>query len=417
MKYLPRIVETGLSQLLEATGAVLVEGPKACGKTETARRSAASEVLLDLDANAVRMIDLDAGSVLAGPAPRLIDEWQIAPGIWNQVRREVDRRGVPGQFILTGSAKPADDQSRHTGAGRFSRLRMRPCSLSELGHSSAEISLAALLRGEAQSAARREMTIAMLSNLVCGGGWPGNIGKSLNAALRANRGYAAEICRTEVSQASDTKHDPIKVERLLRSLARNLATPVSISKLATDVGGANGKGLHPDTVAEYLEALTRLMVVEDQPAWAPNLRSRTRLRASAVRHFVDPSLAVAALGITPNRLLDDLEYFGFLFESLAIRDLRVYAQAADARVFHYREKDGLEVDAIVETADGRWAAFEIKMGESRIDEGKRNLLRLAKRLEDSQHGKPAALAVIVPNGYGHCAPKDIGIIPLNALGP
>ena len=417
MEYLPRIVDAELSLLLEATGAVLIEGPKACGKTETALRAAASEVRLDHDENAKQMVDLDAGAVLAGETPRLIDEWQLAPKIWNHVRHEVDRRRAPGQFILTGSAKPADDHTRHSGAGRFSRLRMRPCALSESGQSSNRISLAKLLRSEPQSAVPQEMTISSLAEIVCVGGWPANVGKPLGAAIRANRGYVREICHVDISQASGKSHDPIRVERLLRSLARNVATPVATSKLAADVGGANGQKLNRETAAEYLEALTRLMVVEDQPAWSPNLRSRTRLRAAAVRHFVDPSLAVAALGIAADRLLADLEYFGFLFESLVVRDLRIYAQAADARVYHYREKDGLEVDAIVETADGRWAAFEIKLGERWIAEGQKNLLRLADRLAGTDHGEPAALAVIVPNGYGHCKPGDVGIVPINALGP
>ena len=417
MEYLPRIVDAELSLLIEATGAVLIEGPKACGKTETALRAAASEVRLDRDENAKRMVDLDVGTVLAGETPRLIDEWQLAPKIWNHVRHEVDRRRAPGQFILTGSAKPADDHTRHSGAGRFSRLRMRPCALSESGQSSNRISLAKLLRSEPQSAVPQEMTISSLAEIVCTGGWPANVGKPLAAAIRANRGYVREICHVDISQASGKSHDPIRVERLLRSLARNVATPVATSKLAADVGGANGQKLNRETAAEYLEALTRLMVVEDQPAWSPNLRSRTRLRAAAVRHFVDPSLAVAALGIAADRLLADLEYFGFLFESLVVRDLRIYAQAADARVYHYREKDGLEVDAIVETADGRWAAFEIKLGERWIAEGQKNLLRLADRLAGTDHGEPAALAVIVPNGYGHFKPGDVGIVPINTLGP
>ncbi len=417
MKYLPRVVDAELSLLLEASGAVLIEGPKACGKTETALRAAASEVRLDRDENAKLMVDLDVGTVLAGETPRLIDEWQLAPRIWNHVRHEVDGRRAPGQFILTGSAKPADDHTRHSGAGRFSRLKMRPFTLSESGHSSSSISLAKLLQGEPQSAVPHELAISSLAEILCAGGWPANIGKPSAAAIRSNRGYVREICHVDVSQASGKSHDPIRVERLLRSLARNVATSVAMSKLATDVSGANGKQLNRDTAAEYLEALTRLMVVEDQPAWSPQLRSRTRLRAAPVRHFVDPSLAVAALGISPERLLDDLNFFGLLFESLVVRDLRVYAQAADARVYHYREKDGLEVDAIVEMADGRWAAFEIKLGERWIEEGQKNLLRVAERLAGTDHGKPAALAVIVPSGYGYFRPGEVGIVPINVLGP
>ena len=416
MDYLPRIVDAELAELLEAAGAVLIEGPKACGKTATAMRAAASEVLLDVDDNARRMIGVDPAVVLDGDTPRLIDEWQLEPAIWNHVRRMVDRRSRPGQFILTGSAVPADDTTRHTGAGRFTRLRMRPLSLHETGHSSGEISLRRLLDGEEQRAQRSDLSIASVAALVCAGGWPGNAGKPLGAALRMNRGYLDEICRVDISRVSEKRRDPVKVARLLRSLARNVATPVAMSKLAADVG-RDGEGLKADTVAEYLEALERLMLVEDQPAWSPHLRSRTTLRATPVRHFADPSLAAAALRATPARLTADPEFLGLLFESMVIRDLRIYAQAADAHVYHYREKEGLEVDAIVEAADGRWAAFEIKLGERWVAEGSKNLNRLARRMEGSDHEQPSALAVIVPNGYGRAGTQDVGVIPIGALGP
>ena len=416
MDYLPRIVDTELAELLEASGAVLIEGPKACGKTETALRAAASKVLLDVDDNARRMIGVDPAVVLEGDMPRLIDEWQLEPAIWNHVRRMVDQRSRSGQFILTGSAVPSDDTTRHTGAGRFTRLRMRPLSLYEAGHSSGEISLRRLLDGEGQRARRSDLSIASVAELVCAGGWPGNAGKPLRSALRMNRGYLDEIRRVDISRVSEKRRDPIKVARLLRSLARNVATPVAMAKLARDVG-RDGEGLKADTVAEYLETLERLMLVEDQPAWSPHLRSRTALRAMPVRHFADPSLAAAALQATPARLTAEPEFLGLLFESMVIRDLRIYAQAADAQVFHYREKEGLEIDAVVEAADGRWAAFEIKLGERWIAEGAKNLNRLAKRMEGSVHEKPSALAVIVPNGYGHAGMQDVGVIPIGTLGP
>jgi len=416
MNYLPRIADTELAELLKTAGAVLIEGPKACGKTMTAMRAAGSSVLLDIDDNARRMTGVDPAAVLEGSTPRLIDEWQLEPAIWNHVRRAIDRRSRPGQFILTGSAVPADDATRHTGAGRFVRLRMRPLSLYEAGHSSGEISLRRLLDGEEQQAGRSELPIASVAELICAGGWPGNAGKSLDAALRMNRGYLDEIRRVDISEVSRKKRDPAKVERLLRSLARNVATPATMSNLAADVGGSGG-GLKTDTIAEYLDALERLMLVENQPAWSPHLRSRTTLRSAPVRHFVDPSLAAAALRATPSRLVADSRFLGLLFESMVIRDLRVYAQAADARVFHYREKEGLEVDAVVETADGRWAAFEIKLGERWVSEGSENLRKLARRMEKSDHEKPSALAVIVPNGYGHGSAADIGVVPIGALGP
>ena len=416
MDYLPRIVDAELTELLGAAGAVLIEGPRACGKTATAMQAAGSEVLLDIDANARRMIGVDPATVLDGAAPRLIDEWQIEPTIWNHIRRAVDRGSAPGRFILTGSAVPADDLTRHTGAGRFVRLRMRPLSLYEAGRSSGEISLQRILDGEEQRASCSNLSVASVAELICAGGWPGNIGKSVRSSLRLNRGYLDEIRRVDISRVSEKRRDPVKVERLLRSLARNVATPVAASKLAADVGGSD-RGLKAETVIEYLDALDRLMLVEDQPAWSPHLRSRTTLRAAPVRHYVDPSLAVAALRATPARLMGDLELLGLLFESMVIRDLRIYAQAADARVFHYREKDGLEVDAVVEAEDGRWAAFEIKLGERWVADGARSLKRLAKRMERSDHDKPSALAVVVPNGYGHVGMEDVGVIPIGTFGP
>lgn len=416
MKYFPRVIEAELAERLSATGAVVVEGPKACGKTVTARTVAASEVLLDVDAGARAMVDIDPAAVLEGSVPRLLDEWQMAPAIWNHVRRAVDDRAAPGQFVLTGSASPADDITRHTGAGRVVRLRMRPMSLFEAGGSTGEISLSRLLAGEPQRSAPSELTVPKLAELVCAGRWPGNLGRSPAQTLRANRDYLSEVQRTEVQQVGGKRRDPVKVRRLLQSLARNVATPASVETLARDVRGT-GPAFKASTAAEYLEALERLMIVEDQPAWSPHLRSRTTLRTTPVRHFVDPSLAVAALGTAPPRLLDDLEAFGLLFQSMVVRDLRVYAQAADATVFHYREKDGLEVDAIVEDDEGRWAAFEVKLGKRGIQEGTANLAKVANRMKGSSYGEPAALAVVVPNGYGAVPKGQVGVVPVATLGP
>lgn len=411
--YLPRVVDAELAELLQTVGAVVVEGPRASGKTATAMRAARSHVLFDVDDNARRLAGVDPAAVLDGQAPRLIDEWQLEPSVWNHVRRAVDQRRLPGQFILTGSAVPADDATRHTGAGRFARLRMRPMSLFESGLSDGEISLAGLLEGVEQRAGRAELPVARVAELICSGGWPGNLGSTLPRTLRANRAYLDEIRRADVAAVSGKSRNPVKVGQLLRSLARNIATPASMSTLATDVRDS-APSLKSDTVAEYLDALERLMVVENQRAWSPHLRSRQSLRTTPVRHFVDPSLAVAALVATPDRLLADLEFLGLLFESLVIRDLRAYAQAADAEVFHYREKDGLEVDAVVETADGRWAAFEIKLGERWVDVGARNLRRVAERVQGSA---PSALAVIVPSGYGTWRRGEVGTIPIGKLGP
>ena len=424
--YLPRVADAELDALLDASGAVLVEGAKATGKTATAMEAAASHVLLDVDDSARSLMGADPALLLAGATPRLIDEWQLEPAIWNLVRRTVDERNARRQFILTGSAVPADDITRHTGAGRFTRLRMRPMSLFEMGRSTGAISLRELLDGAPQSAPATELAITDLAELIATGGWPANLGSPPQSTIRANRGYLDDVQRTDVSAVAGKARDPMRVRRLCQSLARNVATPVAMSRLAADVGGS-GPAMKPDTVAEYLDALERLMVVENQPAWSPHLRSRATLRSSPIRHFVDPSLAVAALRSSPKALAADLEFLGLLFESMVVRDLRVYAQAADAEVFHYREKGGLEVDAVVEAADGRWAAFEIKLGHGWVAEGERNLERLAARVADGPHGPPAALAVIVPSGYGYAGShagsragtneQQVGVVPIGALGP
>jgi len=414
--YQSRIVDAELVSRLEATGAVVIEGPKACGKTATARRIAASEALLDVDSEARRAAAVDPGLVLGGATPRLIDEWQLEPAIWNHVRRAVDDRRSPGQFILTGSAVPPDDITRHTGAGRITRLRMRPMTLFEVGASSGEISLERLLAGEPARGADAGLKVADLAREIARGGWPGLRGLALEPALRAVRDYLEEICRVDVSRVDEKRRDPDKVRALLRSLARNVSTHAAATTLAADTGGADGP-LKDETVSGYLHTLGRLMIVEDQPAWAPHLRSRRALRSAAKRHFVDPSLAVAALRATPERLLRDMKLLGFLFESLVVRDLRVYAQAADASVLQYRDSHGVEVDAIVETADGRWAAFEVKLGAGQIEDGARSLHRFARQIDTERSGSPAALGVIVATGYGYRREDGITVIPIGVLGP
>ncbi len=416
MTYHPRIVDRELAERLQATGAVVVEGPRACGKTTTARQIAASEALLDVDDVARRLASLEPARILIGDVPRLIDEWQLEPAIWNHVRRAVDDRRLPGQFILTGSAVPADDATRHTGAGRLTRLRMRPLSLFELRRSSGEISLAGLLDGARATASRSVIPLDDLAELICVGGWPVNLGRSTKLALRANRDHLDEIRRLDIANGDGKRRDPVRVGMLLRSLARNVATPAAIATLASDTG-EGVSAIKEHTAGDYLRALERIMIVENQPAWPTHLRSRSVLRRKPVRHLADPSLAVAAVRAEPARLLRDLDFLGFLFESMVVRDLRVYAQAADAEVFHYREKGGLEVDAIVQANDGRWAAFEVKLGEGRADEGARNLLRLAERVDPDRMGEPTALGVIVSSGYGYTREDGVGVIPIGALGP
>lgn len=413
MSYIARIADGELGAELATTGAVLIEGPKACGKTETARRVAASEVLLDVDVEAREAANLDPRLVLSGDVPRLIDEWQLAPEIWNHVRRAVDERVDPGQFILAGSAHPTDEETRHTGAGRIGRLRMRPMSLFELGTSSGEISLSMLLAGEPAAAPDPGLGLSDLADSICRGGWPAFRDLDMPYALRRVRGYLGEIPRDTERLA---RHRPERVNRLLESLARNVATNVSASTLAVDASRPEDT-VSDEAVADYLSSLSRLFVIEDQPAWQPHLRSRHRLRRAPKRHFVDPSLATAALRADPPALIRDLNFMGLLFESLVVRDLRVYAQPLDGEVQHYRDSDGLEVDAIVKLGD-TWGAFEIKLGGAKaIEEAAAALRKFVNRVDTSRTGPPGALVVIVGNGYGYTREDGIQVVPIGCLGP
>lgn len=412
MTYLPRLVDAELAARLTGWRAVLIEGPKACGKTETARQVAASEVLLDVDENARRAAAIDPSLLLAGEMPRLIDEWQLEPAVWNHVRRWVDDKR--GRFILTGSALPADDATRHTGAGRISRLRMRPMSLSEAGRSSGQVSLADLMAGGVTEATDPGLKLHDLIDEVSRGGWPGFRELDLAQARREVRDYLDEVRRVDINRVDGVGRDPERVGRLLQSLARNVATRAPATTLAADTAGPAAT-VSDDTVRSYLSALTRLMIVEDQPSWTPHLRSRVDMRTTPARHFVDPSLAVAALGATPEQLLRDLNLLGLLFESLVVRDLRIYAQTFDGHIKQYRDNKDLEVDAIVQTDDGHWGAFEIKLGPGRVEQAADSLKKFHAKVDTTQNGEPAVLGVIVGTGYGYVRPDGIHVIPIGAL--
>ncbi len=412
-EYIPRLVDRELETLLGMVGGVVIEGPRACGKTETARRMARSEVLLDVDENARQALAIDPKLLLQGDVPRLFDEWQIEPALWNHVRREIDNRKQPGQFILTGSAVPSDDATRHTGSGRMARLRMRPLSSFESGDSSGLVSLQEWMASGSFSSTD---TPGDLETLVAGlvrGGWPLLVRQPPGRATRLLRAYLEEVARTDIQRADGSRHDSRLVARFLHAIGRNVATTASLKTLAADTGGAEG-ALHPGTVSAYLSALRRIMLIEDQPAWNPELRSRSRLRHSAKLHFVCPSLAAAAVGADAKRLLGDLSYTGTLFESLAVRDLRIYSQLFDAHVLHYRDNTDLEVDAVVEMPDGAWAALEIKLGARWIDDAARNLLTFKGRVK---HTENARLGVIIPYGYSYVRPDGVAVIALNALSP
>ncbi|GHU65844.1 ATPase AAA [Spirochaetia bacterium] len=413
-RYLKRFTDTILKDRLNSSGAVLIQGPKGCGKTETALQIAKSTARIDVDDDIRIRMELDPKSVLAGPAPRLIDEWQEYPQIWNYIRREVDDRKKKGQFILTGSANPEERARLHSGAGRFSIIKMRPMSLFEKGWSTGEVSLSKIVKGAAPKSGQVEFDLETLAEKITLGGWPSLINSGSREALRFMQDYIALIAETDISRVGGKKRDPQKVLRLLQSLARNISTEASITSLAKDTSGSDVR-IRDETIAEYLEALERLMAVEQLPAWSPHIRSADALRKAPKRHFVDPSLAVGALGLSTGKLLRDLNYFGFLFESLVIRDLRIYADVQDGKVFHYRDSRDLEVDAIVEYPDGAWAAFEVKMGFNAQDEAAANLLTFASKIDQEKMGAPAALTVITANGFA-CRRKDgVNVTPLSAL--
>ena len=406
------MIDAQLAVSLDAVGAVVIEGPKAVGKTETGRRASRSETRVDtLPARQAFAADPDL--LLQGATPRLIDEWQVEPELWNYVRHAVDDRQSTGQFILTSSAVPRDDPARHPGAGRFIHLRMRPMTLAETGHSTGAVSLAAVLDGDRISAPDPGLTVADLAERIVVGGWPAHLGLSAAQAQRAMSGYIDDICRVDVQRVDGVRRDPTGVRRLISSLARNVATPASVAALTSDANGADGTFL-AETIGTYLEALDRLMVTEDLPAWKPELRSRARLRATPVRHLSDPSLAAAALNANPARLLREINWMGFLFESLVVRDLRVYAQTLDGRLFHYRDNNGLEADAVIELPDGRWAAYEIKLGShpAVVDEAASNLLKVKALVSG---GEPVALGVITGTGYSFTRQDGVLQIAVGAL--
>jgi predicted AAA+ superfamily ATPase len=415
--YLPRVCDRELQDALACSGAVLIEGAKWCGKTRTASMAAKSILYLqdpDRSAEYRGMADLKPSLLLKGETPRLIDEWQSAPVLWDAVRFEVDRRGEAGQFILTGSAVPSDNVVSHTGTGRFSRMLMRPMSLFESGESDGSVSLRLLFGGADDIEALSALSIEQIAVAVCRGGWPASVGKDERSAARMARDYVESVIQQDVSRVDGVEKNPERVRLLLRSYSRNLSTCASLSTLVADVE-ASETTLSDKTFSAYLNALRRIFVVEDIPAWSPSLRSRTAIRSSPKRQFVDPSIATAVLRIQAGALLHDLETFGFLFESLCTRDVRVYAQAIDADVFHYRDKNGLEADIIIRLRDGRWAAIEVKLGESQVEEAARHLLNLKALIDEEKMGKAAFLMVLTGGRFAYRRDDGVFVIPIGCL--
>jgi predicted AAA+ superfamily ATPase len=415
--YLSRLSDLELQTALKSSGAVLIEGAKWCGKTRTASHVAKSILYMqdpDNSASYLAMADTKPSLLLKGETPRLIDEWQMAPVLWDAVRFKVDSSGEAGQFILTGSAVPADNVTAHTGTGRFSRMLMRPMSLFESHESNGTVSFSELFDGNQAIEAMSELSIEKMAFALCRGGWPASVTKNEPSALRMAIDYVEAVINYDVSRVDDVEKNPERVRLLLRSLARNTATLASIQTIKNDIE-ATDISISDKTISSYLNALRRIFVVEDLPAWLPSMRSKTAIRTSSKRHFVDPSIATAVMRTNPDGLLNDFKTFGFLFESLCTRDIRVYAQAIDGDVFHYRDKSGLESDLILRLRDGRWAAIEVKLGNKQIEEAAQNLLALKSKIDEDKMGQVSFLMVITGGQYAYRRNDGVLVVPIGCL--
>lgn len=418
-KYLKRIADRVLQERLAASGAVLIEGPKWCGKTRTALENSKSHLFMqdpDKAISYLKAADTKPSLLLKGDTPRLLDEWQTAPVLWDAVRFMVDQRGKSGQFILTGSAVPKDNVVQHTGTGRISRLLMRPMSLYESMESNGSVSLKALFDGETEIDNFSTLTIEQIAFAMVRGGWPASIGESEKIALRHAIDYVEAIINADVSKVDGIEKNPVRVRALLRSLSRNISTLATIRTIHDDIAmGDADESISEKTISQYLGALDRIFVTENLPAWNPALRSKTAIRTSPKRQFVDPSIAAAVMRLTPSRLLEDFNYFGFLFESLCDRDLRIYAEAIDGQVFHYRDGSGLEADAVIALNDGRWAAVEVKLGSKEIEDAAVHLLELKNKVNTEKMREPSFLMILTGTEIAYRREDGVYVVPLGCL--
>ncbi len=419
--YKPRILDNLLEKKLKGKGAVLVEGPKWCGKTTTAEQAAKSILYMsrpkDMQQNLL-LADMDPEKLLIGDTPRLIDEWQLGPKIWDAVRFEVDHRDKMGQFILTGSAVPVStDLINHTGTGRFAWFLMRTMSLYESNESSGEVSLTLLFKNKNDIFGTNNIDIDQLAFLVCRGGWPKALDFSYDTALEQAIDYYDAIVNTDVSRVDNTTRNPERVKRLMRSLARNQAMQANNELITSDIKENEDFSFSTDSVNSYINALKKIFVIEDMPAWNPNLRSKAAIRTSDTRYFIDPSIATAALGIGPNDLINDLKTFGLFFETMCVRDLRVYAQSLDGNVYHYRDSDGLECDTVIHLRNGDYGLIEIKLGGDRlIEEGANNLIKLSNKIDTTKMKKPSFLMVLTGLGkYAYKRKDNVLVVPIACL--
>ena len=420
-KYRNRVVDSILQEKLEGKGAVLIEGPKWCGKTTTAEQIAKSVLYMDDPQSKeqnVNMAALNPKRLLSGETPRLIDEWQIAPKLWDAIRFEVDHRDDLGQFVLTGSAVPPDTKEiTHSGTGRFSWLMMRPMSLYESGESTGEVSLSRLFEGKGEVDGESKLDLERIAFLICRGGWPRSIDMRDKIALNQAIDYYDAVVHSDINRADGVEKNPERVKRLMRSLARNQGQQIANTAIAADIAANNESTINQETVAGYISALKKIFVVEDMPAWNPSLRSKSAIRTSDTRYFVDASIAAAALGIGPNDLINDLNTMGFLFETMCVRDLRVYAEALGGSVYHFRNKAGLECDAVVHLRNGSYGLIEIKLGgEKLIREGVETLTSLTESIDTSKMKEPAFRMILTAaDQYAYRREDGIFIVPVGCL--
>ena len=419
--YRKRVADDILKRKLEGKGAVLIEGPKWCGKTTTAEQIAASILYMDdpeKKEQNLTMSELNPKRLLKGAVPRLIDEWQLAPKLWDTVRFEVDHRGELGQFILTGSAVPADTKEiTHSGTGRFTWLTMRPMSLYESGDSIGDISLKVLFENTEEVDGTANLSLDRLAFLICRGGWPQAIDMRDEIALDQARDYYDAVVHSDINRADHVQKNPERVKRLMRSYARNQGGQVPNTVIAQDIAANDESPISEETVASYLDALRKIFVVEDMPAWNPNLRSKTAIRSSDTRYYIDPSIAAAALGVGPTDLLNDLKTFGFLFETLCVRDLRVFADALNGEVYHYRDKDGQECDAVIHLRNGKYGLIEMKLGGDKlIEEGAKSLKAMQEKIDTEKMKSPSFLMVLTGIGdYAYRRHDGVCVVPIGCL--
>ncbi len=418
-EYKKRVVDQVLMNKLEAKGAVLIEGPKWCGKTTTASQIAKSIVFMQDPANSkqnLTMAEIQPSLLLKGETPRLIDEWQLAPQLWDAVRFEVDQRDTFGQFILTGSSVPAADMSNsHSGTGRISRMLMRPMTLHESGESNGSVSLQELFNNSKPFAVESPLGIEDLAFLICRGGWPKAVDQTMKVALQQAYDYYDAIVESDISRSDGISRNPQRVKNLMRSYSRFIASDAKMATIQADMVANDVDSLDYTTILSYINALKRIFVIEDLPAWNPKLRSKSAIRQTDTRHFIDPSIAVGALGIGPQDLLNDLETMGLFFESLCVRDLRVFTEVLDGSVYHYRDKTNLECDAVIHLRNGKYGLVEVKLGGSAIDSAAENLLKLQQKIDTQRMKEPSFLMVLSGTKFGYRRDDGVFVVPIGCL--